>query len=106
MLTNLIGGYSWYHHFIKGRQELGTVISSYAQLWGDLNAVSHEYRGQQGLRGRTAHEKHAEGAVIGIAVAFLMDMISNNKKGKNFTWLYKSIPFAAIGIIAYHGQWM
>ena len=95
---NIQAGYCWYHHFIKGRQEWGTVLGSYAELTGDLGAILEEYASG---KNKYNHHAHYQAASIGIAVAFLMDMISKNKKGTKFSWWYKAVPFAVIAIMVF-----
>ena len=96
---NIQAGYCWYHHFVKGRQELGTVLGSYAEITGDLGAIVQEY-----MEGRQmySHKAHIEGASIGIAAAFLMDQWSRNRQGARFSWLYKAVPFIVIGLMVAH----
>ncbi len=94
---NVQAGYCWYHHFIKGRKELGTILGSYAEVVGDLGAYLEEFVNDK----HYSHKAHLRGAAIGIAAAFLMDLWSKNKKGKNFAWWYKVIPFAVIAILIF-----
>ena len=76
------------------------MLGSWAELVGDVGAVVEEK-----LRDRImySHEAHMTGASIGMALAFLFDMVFP-KKGFPTKLLWKLIPVAVIGILYYENE--
>ena len=95
---NVQAGYCWYHYFVKGRRGWGVFLGSMAETAGNLGAVLQEYIEDSSLY---SHKAHYEGASIGIAAAFLMDMVSRKKVGRRNHWLFMMIPFAIIAVLYY-----
>ena len=97
---NVQAGYCWYHYFVKGQRQWPLFLGSWAEMAGDLGAVGEElYRGYP----MYSHKAHYEGATIGMAAAFLLDMI-NKKKGKKRSFFWKVIPFAAIATLYFRNM--
>ena len=97
---NVQAGYCWYHYFVKGQRQWPLFLGSWAEMAGDLGAVGEElYRGHP----MYSHKAHYQGATIGMAAAFLLDMI-NKKKGKKRSFFWKVIPFAAIATLYFRNM--
>ena len=98
---NVQAGYCWYHYFVKGRKEWPVWLGTWAEMAGDIGAVAEEK-----LRGDIVlynHKAHYQGASIGMAAAFLFDLI-NKKKGSQTSLWWKSIPLLALSAM-YYQQW-
>ena len=94
-IHNIQAGYCWYHYFVKGARGWPVFLGSLAELAGDTGAVVEEY-----LRGRRmyGHRAHLEGASIGMAAAFLLDVVNPKKGGRKTSFWFKAI-FASMALL-------
>ena len=77
------------------------MLGSWAEVAGNVGAVVEEkLRDQEFMY---SHEAHMEGASIGMALAFLFDMVFP-KKGFPTKLLWKLIPVAVIGLLYYENE--
>lgn len=91
---NVQAGYCWYHYFLKNKRSWPVFLGTWSEIAGDLGAVGEEI-----LRGEHVygHQVHYNGALQGMALAFMFDRIQGNKSLKyHKLWL---MPFLTLGTL-------
>ena len=96
---NIQAGYCWYHYFIKNNPD--GFWGSWAEMAGDLGAVFQEFV----LKGAGySHKAHYEGAITGMVIAFLFDMLRGLKVPTLGRWALAPILANIIMYTAEHNH--
>ena len=98
---NLQAGYCWYHYFFKGRREWPVFMGTWSELAGDAWAVVEEMQEEHPMY---AHDAHYMGAFLGLASAWLLDMVRPHKKGRPFSALLLGVPALTLGLMYWQQQ--
>ena len=77
---NFQAGYLWYNYFVKKRRSTTLTVATYASIIGDMIPVIDEFRRDDSVSG-VSNLAHAQGASMGMLLAWLMDRFWRKRKG-------------------------